>query len=77
MPHHYIYINDCQISSHIDLSEYQAIQSKPGEFKNALLVKQRNGDILYLKFTDGMLSQEFMETVVKEQQDKKGEINVL
>jgi hypothetical protein len=40
-------------------------------------VKQRSGDLLYLKFNDAGESQAFSETVVTLQQDRQGEINVL
>lgn len=33
--------------------------------------------MLYLKFNDAQESQEFMETIVKAQQDMQGEINIL
>lgn len=92
MPQHYIYLGECQISSQKDVKEViqqkQVMQKAAEVVANSLMVssmplisslqlKQRSGEIVYLKFLSENDVQDFTKIIVRAQQDLQGEVNVL
>ncbi|CDW82625.1 ph domain containing protein [Stylonychia lemnae] len=69
MPLYYIFLSECEIVSRISEPEIQTLNVDSKELKFMLLVTQKSGQKIYLKFQDNQQKDDFKQKFILKQQE--------